>query len=46
MVDVDIFLTMLYVMVDDFCTASLPAEPRPGPQAASGAAVGGAAGLL
>jgi hypothetical protein len=34
MVDVDTFLTMLYVMVDDFCKASLPAEPHPGPQAA------------
>jgi hypothetical protein len=34
MVDVDTFLTTLYVMVDDFCQASLPPEPRPGPQAA------------
>ena len=34
MVDVDTFLTTLYVMVDDFCKASLPPEPRPGPQAA------------
>jgi hypothetical protein len=34
MVDVDTFLTILYVMVDDFCKASLPLEPRPGPQAA------------
>jgi hypothetical protein len=34
MVDVDTFLTTLYVMVDDFCTLSLPHEPRPGPQAA------------
>ena len=34
MVDVDTFLTMLYVMVDDFCTAALPAEPHPGPPAA------------
>jgi hypothetical protein len=33
MVDVDTFLTTLYVMVDDFFTASLPPEPRPGPQA-------------
>jgi len=33
MVDVDTFLTTLYVMVDDFCKASLPPEPRPGPQA-------------
>jgi hypothetical protein len=34
MVDVDTFLTTLYVMVDDFCQASLPPEPHPGPQAA------------
>ena len=34
MVDVDTFLTTLYVMVDDFCTLSLPSEPHPGPQAA------------
>jgi hypothetical protein len=34
MVDVDTFLTILYVMVDDFCKASLPPESRPGPQAA------------
>jgi hypothetical protein len=34
MVDVDTFLTMLYVMADDFCTTSLPPEPHPGPQAA------------
>ncbi len=34
MVDVDTFLTTLYVMVDDFCTTSLPPEPHPGPQAA------------
>ena len=33
MVDVDTFLTTLYVMVDDFCKASLPSEPHPGPQA-------------
>ena len=33
MVDVDTFLTILYVMVDDFCKASLPLEPHPGPQA-------------
>ena len=32
MVDVDTFLTTLYVMVDDFCKASLPPEQRPGPQ--------------
>jgi hypothetical protein len=34
MVDVDTFLTTLYVMVDDFCKTSLPPEPHPGPQAA------------
>ena len=33
MVDVDTFLTTLYVMVDDFCMLSLPPEPHPGPQA-------------
>jgi len=34
MVDVDTFLTTLYVMVDDFCMLALPPEPHPGPQAA------------
>jgi hypothetical protein len=34
MVDVDTFLTTLYVMVDDFCKTSWPLEPHPGPQAA------------
>ena len=34
MVDVDTFLTTLYVMIDDFCKTSLPPEPHPGPQAA------------
>jgi Transposase DDE domain len=34
MVDVDTFLTTLYVMVDDFCKTSLPPEPHPGPPAA------------
>ena len=34
MIDVDTFLTILYVMVDDFCKTSLPLEPHPGPQAA------------
>ena len=29
MVDVDPFLTTLSVMVDDFCTASLPTESPP-----------------
>src|SRR5262245_34492372 len=32
MVDVDPFLTPLYVMADDFCTTSLPPEAPPGPQ--------------
>jgi hypothetical protein len=34
MVDVDTFLTTLYVMVDDFCKTSLPPETHPGPEAA------------
>lgn len=34
MIDVDTFLTLLYVMVDDFCKTSLPLEPHAGPQAA------------
>ena len=34
MVEVDTFLTILYVMADDFCKTSLPPEPHPGPQAA------------
>src|SRR5262245_3749343 len=34
MVDVDTFLTTLYVLVDDFCLLSLPPAPHPGPQAA------------
>jgi hypothetical protein len=34
MIDVDTFLTILYVMVDDFCKASLPPESHPGPPAA------------
>jgi len=33
-VDVDTFLTTLYVMVDDFCKISLPLETHPGPHAA------------
>jgi hypothetical protein len=33
MVDIDTFLTTLYVMVDDFCKTVLPPEPHPGPQA-------------
>jgi hypothetical protein len=34
MVDIDTFLTTLYVMVDDFCKTALPAESPPGPAAA------------
>ena len=34
MVEVDTFLTTLYVMVDDFCMLSLPPAPHPGSQAA------------
>lgn len=35
MIDVDTFLLILYVMIDDFCKAHLPAEPaRPGVAAA------------
>ena len=34
MVDVDTFLTTLYVTVDDFCKTSLPPETQPGPEAA------------
>ncbi len=34
MIDLDTFLTTLYVMVDDFCQSLLPVEQRkPGPQA-------------
>jgi hypothetical protein len=33
MVDIDTFLTIIYVMVDDFCKQCLPAECRPGPKA-------------
>lgn len=33
MVDMDTFLTILYVMVDDFCKSYLPPETRPGPKA-------------
>jgi hypothetical protein len=32
-VDVDTFLTTLYVMVDDFCHSHSPTERRPGPDA-------------
>jgi len=31
MVDVDTFLTALYVMVDDFCHSRPPQGRRPGP---------------
>lgn len=34
MIDLDTWLTTLYVMIDDFCKSELPAEPKhPGPQA-------------
>jgi len=33
MVNIDTFLTTLYVMVDDFCKTQLPPESRPGPVA-------------
>ncbi len=33
MVDIDIFVTTLYVRVDDFCNPELPVEKRPGPKA-------------
>ena len=33
MVDVDTFLTILSVTVDDFCTVALPPAQHPGPQA-------------
>jgi hypothetical protein len=33
MVDMNTFLTALYVMVDDFSKSRLPTERRPGPKA-------------
>lgn len=33
MIDIDTFLTTLYVIVDDFCKSELPEERRPGPEA-------------
>ena len=33
MVDVDTFLTALYVMADDFCSTQLPKQTHPGPDA-------------
>jgi hypothetical protein len=33
MLDVDTFLTALYVMVDDFCQSRRPQQRRPGPEA-------------
>lgn len=33
MLDANTFLTVLYVTVDDFCKANLPAEVHPGPKA-------------
>jgi hypothetical protein len=35
MLDVDTFLTALYVMVDDFCHFRSPKEKRPGPDGPS-----------
>jgi hypothetical protein len=34
MVDVDTFLTTLYIMIDDYCKVFLPPGAYPGPQAA------------
>src|SRR5258708_4490378 len=37
MIDLDTFLTTLYVMIDDFCQSELePEKPKPGRQAALG----------
>jgi len=33
MVDVDTFLTILYIMVDDFCQSRPQTEQHPGPEA-------------
>ena len=33
MVDTDTFLTVLYVMADDFCKRQPPRHPAPGPEA-------------
>jgi hypothetical protein len=33
MVDADTFLSILYVMADDFCKSQLPKETSPGPKA-------------
>ncbi len=33
MIDIDTFLTILYVMMDDFCKHALPTPHRPGPAA-------------
>ena len=33
MIDVDTFLTTLYVTVDDFCQSHLPEKSQPGPEA-------------
>ena len=33
MLDVDTFLTALYVIVDDFCQSHRPQQRRPGPEA-------------
>jgi hypothetical protein len=36
MVDVDTFLTTLYVIVDDFCQSHPPKHRRPGPDSSTG----------
>ena len=36
MLDVDTFLTTLYVIVDDFCQSHRPQQRRPGPEASLG----------
>jgi len=33
MIDTDTFVTVLYVLADDFCKANLPPDIRPGPDA-------------
>ena len=33
MIDTDTFVTILYVLADDFCKANLPPDIRPGPNA-------------
>jgi hypothetical protein len=39
MIDLETFITTLYVMIDDFCQSELgPEKPKPGPQASLGRA--------